>query len=292
MSYFQHLARFLAHLDVGAQTTSELNALCLDKTYVEIVRQLKELKEAEPYLREIHLLSEADLSAAYRNTDQQLHMIIDAFYAWFQTKPYIGNVNAYENPNFVILLGAHAKETMRLRVECASEFLISHPQAKLILSGGGRSIHRAESKQMQIEAERLGIKNEIFCEPDSMDTVANALFVKFLLLAKKHDLEEANILIVTSRFHTMRALAYFKEIFPQSSSIAALGITTIEGNAEKILAHELASQYEATESLGIFDQDIKLTDQEMMLKLFMHHDFYKNRYDLLRKFLGPMTFSP
>lgn len=97
--------------------------------------------------------------------------------------------------------------------------------------------------------------------------------------------KEVRILVVTSRFHTLRSLFYFEQVFGNQYEIAVHGVRTTYSDTEKISMHEMMSAYKSVNTLGIFNQESPLDDQDILLKIFQHHTLYQNRYDLIRKFL-------
>jgi hypothetical protein len=95
--------------------------------------------------------------------------------------------------------------------------------------------------------------------------------------------------IKISRFHTPRALHYFKQIFntQQTFAIAAYGIHTSDHDLKKLSAHELIAEYQAYATLNLFEThpSNQIDDQAILLKLFKNHDLYKNRFDILERYL-------
>ena len=143
---------------------------------------------------------------------------------------------------------------------------------------------------MYKKAIKAGLKNTMLTEKTSMDTIGNALFTKFEL-KKIGLLERANrILIITSRFHTLRAYYYFKNILNNQNNraVAVHGVQTNCTQLQSIIAHELQSEYEVQKKLDLFNsQRINpVDDQAILLKLFFNHKLYKNRYDILNHYLA------
>lgn len=287
MIYYQKLLQKLKDFDIDRDTAFEkIEKSTLDDLYCDLSSAQNELQRVRPLLTGINAIPDTMFTAALTNADKQLEAILMFFEDWFSQNLFVGDQTAWQDPDLVVVLGANST-TRDLRARGAAEYLKSHPRATAVVSGGGFSSSMTEAQFMQRELQEAGLTNTIYLEDKSMDTIGNALFTKFLLKFNKLIFEGIKILIVTSRFHTMRSLFYFEQLFGKGAIFAAHGVkTATSASLEKLSVHELISQYNASHSLGIFEQNEVQDDQDVLLKLFENHALYKNRYDLIREFLG------
>lgn len=109
----------------------------------------------------------------------------------------------------VIVLGAHVfrnhlSGTLQNRVQKAAEYLLAHPDAKCITTGGqGYNEPCAEGDAAREALIRLGIAPErIFAETRSVNTAENLRFAREILLREDLGLR---VKIATQRFHQWRA---------------------------------------------------------------------------------------
>ncbi|MDC9701248.1 MAG: YdcF family protein [Alphaproteobacteria bacterium] len=260
----------------------------LDDIYCKLFCDGEEAKRIRPLIQGIKGFNESLFDEALSNLKIQLNNILVFYENYFMNHPFIGDREAYINPEIVVVLGA-ARSILSLRIKGAIEYISAFPEAKLVLSGGGFSTRGTEGDFMYEEVRKAELKNEILIERDSMDTLGNALFVRFLLKHENLLSGISRILIVTSRFHILRALYYFRTVFRSSgcTSVAAKGISTINHSLLQQSAHEIMTQHLSVSTLGIFDlpEGALMDEQDMLLKLFQKHKLYQNRYDLLRKYL-------
>ena len=104
--------------------------------------------------------------------------------------------------------------------------------------------------------------------------------------------------MITSKFHAHRSLDYFHAVFHDKVKIAVYGVTTFEQEAEglKLAQHELQSEQAAQAGVFSFSLSPKvprksvhsIDDQTLLFQLLLKHRLYKDRTDLVRKFL-PLT---
>ena len=111
--------------------------------------------------------------------------------------------------DYLIILGARVKGTtptlaLQYRLEKGYEYLVNHPEAKAILSGGqgpGEDITEAEAMRRYL-AEKGIDEKRIVLEDQSSSTVEN-ITNSFKILDQMNP--DATITIVTSRFHVLRS---------------------------------------------------------------------------------------
>ena len=127
-----------------------------------------------------------------------------------------------------------ASETTLLRSEAAIKLARSNPEMTIILSGDGRkekdpalrSALRTEATIMAEIMSQSGISSErLLLEDQSCDTIGNAILTAARYL---HGHRPRRLYVVTSPFHTTRALASFKgvladkwEIIPHACAVAS-----------------------------------------------------------------------
>lgn len=138
----------------------------------------------------------------------------------------IGSFNATsdDDADYVIVLGAQVHPTgpsvvLQYRLDTAYDYLIAHPEAKCIVSGGkGTNEVAPEAEIMASYLENRGIGSErILKEDRSRTTVENIRFSSEYL-----DPTEDRILIVSNNFHMFRALSIArKQGLEHASGLAA-----------------------------------------------------------------------
>lgn len=104
------------------------------------------------------------------------------------------------------LQGDQVSPTLRNRLDTCLKYLKTYPDTNIIVSGGqGRdeSISEAEAMKRYLVSNGVDV-NQIIIEDKSTNTYENMLFSK-KILERKVDLDQDNILIITSDFHMFRA---------------------------------------------------------------------------------------
>jgi uncharacterized SAM-binding protein YcdF (DUF218 family) len=131
-------------------------------------------------------------------------------------------------------------------------------------------------------------------EEDSLETIGNALFGKFVLLDREFLRPGDRIVVLTSAFHAPRSLTIFRRVFGPDHEVAAVTVDTTRGAEEEIrlAAHELGT--DARSSREIFGLTDPLTGTTspvapgdhatLFCLLLLHHDLYRHRHDLRRKY--------
>lgn len=272
-----------------ATLQKEMEQDTIQELYHQIFSIQAKLEGVRPLLTAKNIIDDSLFAQSLNNIAHQLEIILEFFDEWFETHSFLGSHDAYRNPNVIIVLGCH-RPVLDIRIRGAIEYAQDFPDAALVLSGGGFSTASTESSYMKKAFEDSGLKNTLYTEETSMDTIGNALFSKFLLLSQHLLKPNCRIVLITSSFHTVRALNYFKQIFNinQPFPLAAKGIKTQDTGLRKTAAHELISEYQASNHEGVLGslEAVPHNNQDILLNLFLYHKLYLNRYDILRRYLG------
>ena len=171
------------------------------------------------------------------------------------------------------------------------------------MSGAGYDTKMTEASWLGKLLIESGIKaDRILYEQDSMDTIGNAVLSK-LSLKKLGRLSQINHLIVlTSGFHTNRTLNIFQKVFDKTVKIAVVGVSSDSksDSVRKRVISELKSDAMSSEQIfrsrnffetsSIQSKDIPEGDEvTLFYQMLMHHDLYKRRFDLLRKYKSVLS---
>lgn len=127
-------------------------------------------------------------------------------------------------PEYVIILGAKVNGstpslTLKYRIDRAYDYLLEHPDVKVIVSGGkGNDEGISEAEAMQNRLLSFGIDGDrIILEDQSTSTKENLEFSKQIIM-RQHSMNEESIddidtpiLVVTTDFHVMRAVKIAKK---------------------------------------------------------------------------------
>lgn len=118
--------------------------------------------------------------------------------------------DAADAPEFVVVLGAQIhggqpSRTLRERLDLAREYLLAHPDAVCIVSGGqGSDELQTEASVMKAWLVRSGIgEARIIEETEASNTRQNLIFSE--RLAAQMGADTSRVLIITSEFHLCRA---------------------------------------------------------------------------------------
>jgi len=116
--------------------------------------------------------------------------------------------------------GENPSRILNRRIKAAGEYLIEHPKACAVLSGGkGDGENISEAECMYRALVNMGIDgNRLYLEDQSESTRQNLAFSYEIIKSK--DLCE-NIAIVTSNFHCYRASLVAKDLGLTTSSVPA-----------------------------------------------------------------------
>ncbi|MGZ3607359.1 MAG: CBS domain-containing protein [Syntrophales bacterium] len=229
-------------------------------------------------------------------------------------KEFIGNKSAANAPDIVFVLGCKNTEEQDKRIDACATFLkmlIENeeklPQA-LVLSGGGIDSNRTEADKMEskfrisdIYAEAKNMK--VLKEEDSLDTVGNAIFGQLTLigeslycpsLSSSYESGDAiKICIFTSEYHAHRTLDLFQRLF--HNALVAVRFVRRDGELKdraQLAMDQLDSEARANSETfalrnavtGMSTSITKGHVQSLFFQLMTHHDMYKRRYDLIRKY--------
>ena len=142
--------------------------------------------------------------------------------------------------DYIIVLGAKVNGTtpshiLQKRIDKAYEYLIEHPDCKVIVSGGkGYDEGISEAEAMSNGLLRLGIEeSRIIKEDQSTSTKENLEFSKEILKDLGAAVEDTNILVVTTDFHVFRAVGIAKKA----------GYENVEGLASKQIWYLIPTNY-------------------------------------------------
>jgi hypothetical protein len=244
----------------------------------------------------IHPDSRAFLETAGRLSSHK-HEVLEFFHRYFTTRSVIGHLGATEAPDYVFILAHRDDRVMAMRVDGAVPLLRDHPDAVVVLCGGGFDPRSTEAHKMQRQLLARGfVHTRTIVEDDSVDTVGNAVFSKLRLLQEGLPIDAGRAVVVTSEFHAVRALSIFRRVYGPAFVLGAVPVDT-ESRPERervLAAHELETDYRSsTEIFGMWDpRDNRVApvdpadERTLFFQLLLHHDLYRHRYDLARKFAG------
>ena len=129
-------------------------------------------------------------------------------------------------PEFVVVLGAQIygdqpSLTLRYRLDRAYEYLLAHPQAKAVVSGGqGADEICTEASVMAEYLQEKGIAPErIIREERASNTRENLIYSS--ALAEQEGMATDDVLIITSDFHQCRAKYIAKSLDMQPYGLAS-----------------------------------------------------------------------
>ena len=195
----------------------------------------------------------------------------------------------------LVVLGSKDNHEQSKRVNSLYEYIKTRENPEsigcILFSGGGYDVNKSESISMMDEFLSIkspvleNIKCALICEEDSLDTVGNALFSRYIL----NNYKICNIKVFTSTFHVPRTYNIFSRVF-NPSSLSVIGTNDYNFD-KKIIESEFKSNFLSDESIFTMkcgELDIKLYFNDwrtLMIQLFLNHDLYKKRYDLMRKYL-------
>jgi len=128
----------------------------------------------------------------------------------------------------LIVLGAGLRSDapsliLRTRLNKAAEYLLSHEEVPVIVSGGlgrGETVTEAEAMSRYLIARGIG-ENRIWKEELSTSTQENLLFSLGLMEEKGLDVDNAKVIIVSNEFHLYRAKLIASKAGLDASGMAA-----------------------------------------------------------------------
>lgn len=266
----------------------------------ELDEHFQNITEAQAWLGRVRrVYAYADgIQTARDRLEELSDQLIQFYVSYFESREFIGNQAAFDNPRYLIVLGGGTR-AMQHRVEKLAELARTRESAAIVLSGGGFGKNTTEAFDMAglLNNAKLAGERRILREEDSLDTVGNAVFVKLLLRLESLLDKGQNVCVVTSRFHAARSFNIFRQVFGPDYGLAVVGTQTVFDNASELkrAAHELRTDSVSSGSIfrvpdfttALPDDSLALNpgdEQAFFMQMLLEHGLYKNRYDLLRKY--------
>lgn len=265
----------------------------LDEYYGDILEAIDWLNKIE----NLHPNSKPYTDIKQKLNLQREHILI--FYQkYFNTHSVIGSKIAYNKPDLIFALACRGKEMVSMRLEGALPFAQRHEDARLILCGGGFDPVYTEAQIMQqLLVKKNFPRDRVVFEEDSIDAIGNALFSKLKLKQQNLLPQKARLLVVTSAFHAVRSFNILRKVYGPNYDIAVAPVKTVFDNDRqiKLVAHELASDNLSSRQIfslrdfadieGGMGQMTPGDHKSIFFQLILYHDFYRHRYDLVRKYV-------
>lgn len=253
----------------------------LSTLYYQLDSTLNSINEFQSFIE-----NKKNIMEAKSNLKLLIYNIHD-FYERYFNKIFLGDLNAMEKPDIIVILGAN-KKTLEERLYFSLKIISKHPTIPIILSGGGRDIE-VEADVMHNFLIRHNVKNPLYLETDSVDTVGNAVFTSFTLINNK--IKGNNILIITSNFHGSRALFLFQKILQPDYKVAVALAPFSGDNLSFLIASELRQQAIAIETIlqwgrlpgRTSTQSVK-NSCDTLFQMQVRHKLYLFRWDLSHKY--------
>ena len=137
----------------------------------------------------------------------------------------------------------------------------------------------------------------MFYEEDAMDTIGNAVLSKLYLKKLGRLSEIKHIVVLTTGFHANRTLNIFNKVFDQGTKIAVIGVGSDNSSelvrrriigelkSDAVSSEQIFRSRDLFETCSLQSEDIPEGDEiALFYQLLVHHDLYKRRFDLLRKY--------
>lgn len=213
------------------------------------------------------------------------------FYITYTNCKFLGDENFFSSPPVAIIILGTTKPMLNDRLETALDYVKNkYKDAYIILSGGGNYLETEANLMYEFFIKHGISPQRLIKEEDSLDTVGNALF-SYLTL-QNINVKKGNILLVTSDFHSPRALFLFRNIFPNTYKIALATAQSSEGTKNNLVRSELSNWSISLIDLFSWEQAIssnmQLKNIKGMCSVFYNtlakHKLYTNRPDLMRKY--------
>lgn len=129
--------------------------------------------------------------------------------------------------DYIIILGAQIRGdtpslSLKYRLDAGIEYLIMHPNTKVVVSGGqGEDELKAEAEVMyQYLVDRKIEPKRIIKEEESHSTYENLTY-SFKLIEEDYGNNKAKIAVVSNRFHILRAKMQAEDIGKKVAGIGA-----------------------------------------------------------------------
>ncbi|WP_181418388.1 YdcF family protein [Phyllobacterium leguminum] len=253
----------------------------LSTLYVQLAAERRSLQTLQTLVSEKRAVKEA-----LDNTTKNLSAI-RAFYADHIRKPWFGNESAYRSPDIIVILGAN-QPALDQRLAHALPIIQRFNNASVILSGGGRTIV-LEAQTMRDYLVQHGVaEDRLIMEPDSLDTVGNAVFSGLAMM--KNRMHDGNVLIVTSGFHAPRTLFLFRSILGPRFRIAVSATPSSGADIAARIEHELQEEAIAIRDLlhwpSIAGEPPRPVKEvcDVFYQILLRHKLYESRWDLARRY--------
>jgi hypothetical protein len=290
--YFGELVKKILGWSYDADYLHQLREdSALDEHYTNLL-------DAEQLLKKLSAFySSEDSEKAQQKLAKLQEEVIDFYLSSFQNFAHVGSEEAYLQPDLLIGLGCK-QPNLELRGEGLAKLAKEHPAVDLLLSGAGYALDNAESRWLGAFLMESGVPAErMLYEEDAMDTIGNAVLSKLYLKKLGRLSEIKHIIVLTSGFHANRTLNVFQKVFDNDTKIAVAGVGS-DSSSELVrrrvigeLKSDAVSSEQIFRSRDIFEtsslqsEDIPEGDEiALFYQLLMHHDLYKRRFDLLRKY--------
>ncbi len=144
-------------------------------------------------------------------------------------------VTAFQNHSeddydYVIVLGAgllgdRISLTLKYRLDVAYDYLVAHPESVAVLSGGqGPGENMTEALAMSLYLSEKGIDEKRLIQEDRSTSTRENIAYSYEIFEARGD-KEPEVLIVSSRFHLLRAKRIAKEA---GHTVDAMGSKTLQ----------------------------------------------------------------
>lgn len=300
MTYQQEITRLLQHAR-GMDDRAMARALAkeeLDQLYHSLARAvdwLDRLMKLLPRSRELSLLRQSLIDCE--------ESILRFYLRYFEHHQVIGDEAAWQQPHCIFVLAHEEYRVLIRRVQAALPIIRAHEDALIVLCGGGFDRRRTEAQQMEHVLTKHGVpSSRLILEEDSVDTIGNAIFAKLHLRALgflSRIPNRGGLVVITSRFHAVRALDTFRQVFGTRYAVCTVGVKTTwdsEGRLQ-LASNELISGSRASREIfgvenyvdGGISSIPQGDDSSLFFQLLLHHELYRHRYDLVRKYVNVLS---
>lgn len=232
-------------------------------------------------------------SDVHRGIDQIVGFYVD----YCRESQWLGPPRESGGIDVLIILACKDTDVLRRRVQGCRDLIEVNPQTILVLCGGGFNASRTESDAMLASFREMNLQvRRVVQEEDSIDTIGNAVFSN-LILRREGLLEDgARIVVASSAFHMVRSHNLFRKVYGPGFDISGFLVRTTddEGKLAKLAAHELSSDSRSSRDIFSFPDllDFRYGTREiapgsvvtLFYQLICNHDFYRFRYDLVRRY--------
>ena len=294
--YFKELVKKILSWSYDNDYLNQLKSdNALDEHYVNLLDAENLLKKLASFHTSI------DCEKAQQKVTKLQEEVIDFYLSSFQDAEHVGSEEAYKNPDIIIGVGCNLPN-LKLRGIGLAELAKEHPDVDLLFSGAGYALNHTESGWLGGYLADEGISSErMLYEEDSMDTIGNAVLSKLHLKKLGRLSKIKNLIVVTSGFNANRTLNVFQKVFGKDTQIAVAGVgANVSGSIQRWIVGELKSDALSSEQIfrcrNFFEtsslqlEDIPTGDEvAFFYQMLIHHDFYKRRFDLLRKYKSVLS---